>query len=89
MILVGRAVQLGLVIYTITQLVGLAVRSGDWKYHKKEIYRIKETKRESNGPSLYNLKSDIGESRNVLEEYPEIGKRLSEKLEEHIREISE
>ena len=61
-----------------------AVRSGDWKYHKKEEFNVKKTRRKNRGPTLYNLKEDIGESRNVIKDHPEIAKRLAEALEEHI-----
>ena len=57
-----------------------AVRSGDWKYHAKEIFKVKATARESNGPTLYNLKEDIGESNNVIDQYPEIAERLKKAL---------
>lgn len=57
-----------------------AVRSGDWKYHAKEIFKVKETKRNTSGPTLYNLKDDIGESKNVIEQYPEIAARLKKAL---------
>ena len=37
---------------------GKAIRYGDWKYHKKEVYQTKETKRDFQGPTLYNLKTE-------------------------------
>ncbi|VGO13828.1 Arylsulfatase [Pontiella desulfatans] len=63
----------------------LAVRSGDWKYHKKEIFKVKDTKRESKAPTLYNLADDIGESKNVINDHPEIAERLAQALEAHNR----
>lgn len=57
-----------------------AVRSGDWKYHSKEIFKVKATARKATGPSLYNLKEDIGESHNLIAEYPEIAERLKTAL---------
>lgn len=68
--------------------MGQAVRSGDWKYHKKEIFRADETRRSTNLPTLYNLKNDIGESKNVIEQYPEIAERLEKALEDHEQSIS-
>ena len=62
-----------------------AVRSGDWKYHKKELFKVKATKRDTKGPTLYNLKDDIGESRNVIADHPEIAERLSKALQTHIQ----
>jgi len=58
-----------------------AVRSGDWKYHRVEKFKVKATARKSKGPTLYNLKDDIGESKNVIAQYPEIAKRLQKALE--------
>jgi arylsulfatase A len=60
-----------------------AVRSGDWKYHAKEVFKVKTTKRPDNGPTLYNLKDDIGESQNVIAEHPEIAARLQKALAAH------
>ena len=54
-----------------------AVRSGDWKYHAREVFKVKATAREFKGPTLYNLKEDIGESVNVIDQYPEIAERLA------------
>ena len=41
---------------------------------------MKETAREHKGPTLYNLKDDIGESNNGIDEYPEIAKHLAKVL---------
>jgi arylsulfatase A len=57
-----------------------AVRQGDWKYHSREIFMVKSTTRASKGPSLYNLKDDIGESNNLIDQYPEIAERLAKVL---------
>jgi len=58
-----------------------AVRSGDWKYHSKERFKVKATTREHQGPTLYNLKEDIGEANNVIEQHPEIAERLAKALQ--------
>ena len=58
-----------------------AVRRGDWKYHARENFKVKETTREHKGPTLYNLKDDIGESNNVIDQYPEIAAHLAKVLE--------
>ena len=63
---------------------GQAVRSGNWKYHKKEVFKIKSTARNTDGPSLYNLEKDIGEKNNVIEEYPEIAEQLAKVLDTHL-----
>lgn len=45
----------------------LAARMGDWKFVQRNV------KRNSDAPmELYNLKSDIGESKNLAEERPDI-----------------
>lgn len=58
-----------------------AVRSGDWKYHSREVFKVKGTARKFTGSTLYNLKEDIGESNNVIEQYPEIAARLAKALQ--------
>ena len=58
-----------------------AVRSGDWKYHSREVFKVKATARKFTGPTLYNLKEDIGESNNVIDQYPEIADRLANVLQ--------
>ena len=57
-----------------------AVRHGSWKYHSREIFKVKATARDTKGPTLYNLKEDIGESKNLIDQYPEIAKRLAKVL---------
>jgi len=36
--------------------------------------------RKHKGPTLYNLKDDIGEANNVIDEYPGIAERLEKAL---------
>ena len=67
---------------------GMAVRSGNWKYHQKEVFKVKSTKRKTNGPSLYNLKDDIGESKNLIEQHPEIAERLKKALMGHVERLN-
>ena len=64
-----------------------AVRHKDWKYHKQEKFKVKSTARKSKGPSLYNLKDDIGESLNLINDYPEITEQLKNALEQHIKTV--
>ena len=66
---------------------GNAVRSGDWKYHQVELFKVKATMRKTKGPSLYNLKEDIGESKNLIKQYPEIAERLKKALDAHKKRI--
>ncbi|TWU39975.1 Arylsulfatase [Novipirellula aureliae] len=62
-----------------------AVRQGDWKYHKKELFKVKKTARNTQQPTLYNLKDDIGEANNVIAEHPEIAERLAKALDAQIK----
>jgi arylsulfatase A-like enzyme len=55
----------------------MAVRSGDWKYHR-ELKAPTKGRGKTQTAALYNLKTDIGESKNVLAEHPEVGQRLEE-----------
>ena len=72
-----------------------AVRSGDWKLHFPHAYRaLKEAGLDGMpGPyeqrrcqrELYNLATDVGETRNVAEMHPDVVARL-EKLAEALRD---
>jgi arylsulfatase A len=64
-----------------------AVRSGHWKYHAVERFKVKATARKNNGPTLYNLHDDIGESKNVIAQYPEIAQRLKKALESNPNKV--
>lgn len=63
-----------------------AVRHGDWKYHERQRFVVKATQRITKGPWLYNLKDDIGESVNLIQEHPEIAEQLRNALMEFNRE---
>ncbi|QVL31844.1 sulfatase [Telmatocola sphagniphila] len=73
-----------------------AIRSGDWKLHFEHTYRTVEGEVPAEGKpakqgsakllkSLYNLKQDPAESKDLLKEHPEIVERL-EKLAQTMRE---
>jgi arylsulfatase A len=51
-----------------------AVRHGDWKLHI--VSPVKNSKKNEPMPQLYNLRSDIGESKNVATEHPEVVAQL-------------
>ena len=59
-----------------------AIRWKHWKYHASEIFKIKSTSRKQ-GPTLYNLKDDIGESKNLIKDHPEIAEVLNTVLKVH------
>ena len=50
---------------------GRGIRVGHWKYVKKKDKR-----------QLFDLSSDVGERKNLVEEYPDIAKELATQLEE-------
>lgn len=58
-----------------------AVRSGDWKLH---VSRKGQEVRE-----LYNLKTDIGETTNSIDQYPEIAAKLEARATEIRRDIGD
>jgi arylsulfatase A len=68
---------------------GEAVRSGNWKYHKKLRYTTTKKNKMIEAPALYNLKDDIGETNNLVNKEPEIAKRLAAALEEHLKRIKQ
>jgi arylsulfatase A len=63
---------------------GQAVRSGDWKYHKSQTFTVAKKTRKDESPALYNLKDDIGETKNVIAQHPEIAARLAKALDDHL-----
>jgi len=55
-------------IYWRAALRGSAIRKGDWKLLRPASQRVQ----------LYNLKSDIGETHNVIDQHPEIAQELTD-----------
>ena len=53
-----------------------AVRLGDWKLLQNSPFAPRE---------LYNLKEDPREQNNVLEQYPEVGRKLDALMREHLQ----
>ncbi len=66
---------------------GEAVRWGDWKYHKNKYFSVPKMLKEET-PALYNLKDDIGETKNLIDQHPEIATRLASALDSHLKRIS-
>lgn len=65
--------------HTYDQFPYSTVRKGDWKL----IYRHLDQSLE-----LYNISSDLSESRNLAAEEPEIKNELAELLSTHLREVN-
>ncbi len=64
----------------------LAIRVGDWKYIEpnkgsKVAWSTGNETANDPKPQLYNLKDDIGETKNLAEKYPEKAKELAAKLD--------
>ena len=56
-----------------------AVRAGKWKLHVKGLKPVQ----------LYDLESDIGEMRNVMNENPDVVKRLNQRLKTFAKDIAD
>ena len=67
---------------------GQEVRNGDWKYHKKRTFTVNKNTTTDENPALYNLKEDVGETKNIINEYPEIAQKLSQALEDHLTRLN-
>ena len=59
--------------YTLKESRTVALRKGAWKYIPGKLNM--KTKR-IDPPELYNLDTDIGETTNVIEKFPEVAKDL-------------
>ncbi|MEY4483411.1 MAG: hypothetical protein RL693_863 [Verrucomicrobiota bacterium] len=53
-----------------------AVRSGPWKLHLALANEAPGTKKETKQPQLFNLTDDIGETKNIAADHPDIVQRL-------------
>jgi arylsulfatase A len=70
--------------YMIEESFGLALRHGDWKY----VAPAKPgwpPKRDPIAKSLYNLKDDPSETRNIIADHPERAAEMARKLDEWAR----
>ncbi|MCH1495528.1 MAG: sulfatase [Rubripirellula sp.] len=70
------------------QLEGL--RQGDWKLLVKKPRQNRNAKQQASKPQtmLFNLKSDLSETKNVAEEHPKIVERLKQRMTELDAEIT-
>lgn len=76
-----------------------AIRCGDWKYHPEHIYWEPVTygrdgwrgtnRKRTLEPSLYNIRTDPGETRNLIKEHPEIAKKLHQMLFDFDKEMKD
>jgi arylsulfatase A-like enzyme len=63
-----------------------AVRIGDWKYRKGRLTSGPLSEKNPYVEQLFNLKNDIGETTNLLDQYPEKVQILSKKLRTFVNE---
>ena len=54
----------------------LAIRQGDWKLVRYDVFSPEKTTTE-----LYNLSNDISEKNNVAEKYPDVTEKLLKLME--------
>jgi hypothetical protein len=70
---------------------GQAIRVGDWKYRLGKKYgggvKIPDGEENVEVEQLYNLKEDLGEQNNVLDQYPEKAQQLKKLLAKHWRDV--
>lgn len=74
--------------FMLEEAYTFALRKGDWKYIKPQTGTTPDWMKNKSVESglsdeiqLYNLKDDIGETKNVASEHPEIVNELAQKLE--------
>ena len=67
----------------IEEARGLALRKGPWKYIPGKSVKVWEAKKKGKQPKteLYNLDSDPGEQKNLVDEKPQVAKEMAELLE--------
>lgn len=69
-----------------------AVRSGDWKYYHGRRYgnwcfpKGQGPKDNPKEQYLFNLKNDVGETTNIISQYPEVAARLKKMLHENTQQ---
>jgi arylsulfatase A-like enzyme len=66
--------------FLIEEAGNLALRRGDWKYIRARKPRKNKSAKPSSG-QLYNLKDDVGESKNVIDVHPEIADSMTKQLQ--------
>ena len=59
-----------------------AIRAGDWKLH------FSRRRQPIRGFELYNLKSDVGESQNLIDQRPQIAARLEAQAKAFLNEFN-
>jgi len=75
----GRDPSLHDDVYTVFQAFG-AIHNLDWHYFQN--IRGKKT---GKGPCLYNLRTDPGQTKNVIKEFTSVAKSLRGKLQNHLK----
>ena len=63
-----------------------AIRKGKWKLLTKATEGLGTRKRLGNLPHLYDIQRDPGETKNVVNQHPEVVKELTALLEKYKRD---
>jgi len=74
----GRASSLHDNVYTVFNAFG-AIHNLNWHY-----FQNIRGKNAGKGPCLYNLKTDPGQSGNVIKKFPDVARDLRKKLQNHL-----
>jgi uncharacterized sulfatase len=65
----------------------VAVRDGNWKYHRRHLSDNGGYPLFSQGPFLFDLERDPNESYNLIETYPDVARNLAKILDEWEAEL--
>lgn len=78
---------------TFVYMNGQAIRVGDWKYRFGDKYgggvKIPDGEKNMRVEQLFNLKEDIGEQHNVIDQYPEIAQQLKKQLAKQWQDVED
>lgn len=75
----GQAPSLHDNVYTVFNASGV-IHNPDWHY-----FQNVRDKNAGKGSCLYNLKTDPGQSRNGIKEFPDVARDLRNKLQNHLQ----
>ena len=75
----GQAPSLHDNVYTVFNAFG-AIHNPDWHY-----FQNVRGKNAGKGPCPYNLRTDPGQSSNVIREFPDVARDLRNKLQNHLQ----
>jgi arylsulfatase A-like enzyme len=74
-------------LYFTGQSALAAIRVGEWKLFLSPVAQGAKKKAQLEAPALFNLVSDVGETKNVAEEHPDVVSKLKKTAEDRMAEI--